>query len=118
MENLYLDTHGTLAPANVYDTRTVGYLIHKTNLVYDSVKIMLYEKSSDIREVIQVLRVVSWFVYIDTSNNRVFHYRHMDYPIPDVMIHAPDEVYNYFEKILNEMTDKLAEDLENEESMV
>ena len=42
----------------------------------------------------------------------------MDYPIPDVIIHAPDEVYNYFEKILNEMTDKLAEDLENEESMV
>ena len=42
----------------------------------------------------------------------------MDYPIPDVIIHAPDEVYNYFEKILSEMTNKLAEDLENEESMV
>ena len=28
MENLYLDTHGTLAPANVYDTRTVtSYLL-------------------------------------------------------------------------------------------
>ena len=68
-----------------------------------------------------------WFIWVleeicesgcDTSNNRVFHYRHMDYPIPDVIIHAPDEVYNYFEKILSEMTNKLAEDLENEESMV
>ena len=29
-----------------------------------------------------------------------------------------DEVYNYFEKILSEMMNKLAEDLENEESMV
>ena len=42
----------------------------------------------------------------------------MDYPIPDVIIHAADEVYNYFEKILSEMMNKLAEDLENEESMV
>ena len=59
MENLYLDTHGTLAPANVYDARKC--LWHTHSNIISSVTMCVCWSMAHERNQIIMFQCVSWF---------------------------------------------------------
>ena len=62
----------------------------------------------------KVLRIVSIFVYINPTNDRVHPY--LDFPVPSFIIHALDDVYAYFERALAQYIQN--EGGHNHESMI
>jgi len=59
------------------------------------------------------------FVYIDSSNGIIFHHRHLDFPIPNTLVHAPEDVYKYLLEVLSPLyEDSEVQPDENNESMV
>ena len=47
-------------------------------------------------------------MYIDPSNQRVFHHRYLNHPISDTKIHKPDDVFNIFDGNLYETLQQIA----------